>query len=55
LHDGSERAHNLAEGEAEAAQHKLGAFSWSGPSRQKIENLADQPLETVVLELKTIY
>jgi hypothetical protein len=43
------------EGEAEAAQHKLGAFSWSGPSRQKIENLADQPLETVVLELKTIY
>jgi hypothetical protein len=43
------------EGEAQVAQHKLGDFSWSGPSQQKIENLTDQPLETVVLELKTIY
>jgi hypothetical protein len=43
------------EGEAEVAQHKLGDFSWSGPSQQKIDNLTDQPLETVVLELKTIY
>ncbi len=43
------------EGEAEAARHKLGDFSWSGPSQQKIENLSDQPLETVILELKTIY
>ena len=42
-------------GEAERAQHKQGDFSWGGPSRQKIENLADKPLETVVLELKTIY
>jgi hypothetical protein len=44
-----------AEGEGERAQHKLGDFSWSGPSRQKLDNLADQPLETVILELKTIY
>ena len=43
------------EGDAEAAQHKLGDFSWSGPSQQKIENLSDNPLETVILELKTIY
>jgi hypothetical protein len=43
------------EGEAEVAQHKLGDFSWSGPSQQKIDNLSDKPLETVVLELKTIY
>jgi hypothetical protein len=43
------------EAEAEVAQHKLGDFSWSGPSQQKIDNLTDQPLETVVLELKTIY
>jgi len=43
------------EGEAERVQHKLGDFSWSGPSQQTIDNLADKPLETVVLELKTIY
>mgnify|MGYP001545885494 FL=1 len=43
------------EGEAEVAQHKLGDFSWSGPSRQKIENLSKQPMEMVVLEMKTIY
>jgi hypothetical protein len=42
-------------GEAEVAPHKLGDFSWSGPSRQKIDNLTDKPLETVILELKTIY
>jgi hypothetical protein len=43
------------EGEAETAQHKQGDFSWSGPSRQRIDNLSDNPLETVILELKTIY
>jgi hypothetical protein len=43
------------EGGAQVAQHKLGDFSWSGPSQQKMDNLTDQPLETVVLELKTIY
>jgi len=42
-------------GKAEVLQHKLGDFSWSGPSQQKIDNLTDKPLETVVLELKTIY
>ncbi|MGA2198211.1 MAG: hypothetical protein ABSH40_23290, partial [Bryobacteraceae bacterium] len=28
------------EGEAEVAQHKLGDFSWSGPSKQKVDNLS---------------
>jgi hypothetical protein len=42
-------------GEAEVAQHKLGDFSWSGPSQQKIDNVSDKPLETVVVELKTLY
>ncbi len=44
-----------SEGAAEAVQKKLGDFSWSGPSRQKIENLSNQPLELVILEMKTIY
>jgi hypothetical protein len=44
-----------AAGEAEAVQHRVGDFNWSGPSQQKIENLSDQPLETVILEMKTIY
>ncbi len=43
------------EGESDAVQHKQGDFSWSGPSRQKIENLSDKPAELVVLEMKTIY
>jgi hypothetical protein len=43
------------EGEAEVAQHKLGDFQWSGPSKQKIDNLSDNPLEALVVELKTIY
>src|SRR5208283_2682346 len=43
------------EGDAEVAQRKLGDFRWSGPSQQKIDNLSDQPLETVILELKSIY
>jgi hypothetical protein len=44
-----------SDGDAEVAQHKLGDFSWGGPSQQKIENLSDKPLEAVILELKTIY
>jgi hypothetical protein len=43
------------EGGSAVTHHKLGDFSWSGPSQQKIENLSDTPLELVVLELKTIY
>jgi hypothetical protein len=42
-------------GETEALQKHLGDFSWTGASQEKIENLSDQPLETVILELKTIY
>jgi hypothetical protein len=43
------------EGKAEVAQHKVGDFNWSGPSKQKVDNLSDKPLETVIVELKTIY
>jgi hypothetical protein len=44
-----------SEGKAAVAQHKVGDFNWSGPSTQKVENLSDKPLETVIVELKTIY
>jgi hypothetical protein len=44
-----------SEGKAADAQHKVGDFNWSGPSQQKVENLSDKPLETVIVELKTIY
>jgi len=44
-----------SEGKAEVAQHKVGDFRWSGPSKQKVDNLSDKPLETVIVELKTIY
>ena len=43
------------EGDAEVAQRKMGDFSWSGPSTQKVDNLTDKPLEAVIMELKTIY
>jgi hypothetical protein len=43
------------EGKSEVAQRKVGDFKWSGPSKQKVDNLADKPLETVIVELKTIY
>jgi hypothetical protein len=42
-------------GATEVLQKNIGDFSWSGASQEKIENLSDQPLETVILELKTIY
>jgi hypothetical protein len=44
-----------SEGKAAVAQRKVGDFNWSGPSKQKVENLSDKPLETVIVELKTIY
>ena len=40
------------EGKAEVTQHKAGEFSWSGPSKHKIENLSDKPFEAAVVELK---
>jgi hypothetical protein len=43
------------EGKAESARHQDGSATWSGPSRQKVDNMTDQPLETVIVELKTIY
>jgi len=43
------------EGDAEVAQRKMGDFSWSGPSTQKVDNLTDKPLEAAIVELKTIY
>jgi hypothetical protein len=42
-------------GKAEVTHHKDGSATWSGPSKQKVDNLTDQPLETVVVELKSIY
>jgi hypothetical protein len=39
-------------GKAEVIERKAGDFSWSGPSRSQVENLADTPLEEVVVELK---
>jgi hypothetical protein len=33
-------------------QHKAGEFSWSDPSKHKIENLSDKPFEAAVVELK---
>lgn len=44
-----------SDGKAAAAQQKVGDFKWSGPSKQKVDNLSDKPLETVIVELKTIY
>ena len=44
-----------ADGKAEVAEHKVGDFMWRDPSKQKVDNLADKPLETVIVELKTIY
>ena len=43
------------EGKTEVAQYKAGDTSWSGPSKQKVDNLTDKPLEAVIVELKTIY
>ena len=41
-----------ADGKAEVKQHKAGDFTWSGPSKHKIENLSDKPFEAAVVELK---
>jgi hypothetical protein len=43
------------EGKAEVRQHEMFDYSWSGPSKQKVDNLNDKPFEAVVVELKTIY
>jgi hypothetical protein len=40
------------ERKAAVAQHKAGDFSWDGPSRYKLENLNDKPLEAVMAEVK---
>jgi hypothetical protein len=40
------------EGKAEVKQHKAGDFSWDGPSKYKVENLNDKPLEAVMVEVK---
>jgi hypothetical protein len=44
-----------AGGNAEVMRHQDGSVTWSGPSKQKIDNLTDKPLETVIVELKSIY
>ena len=43
------------EGKVAIARHQAFDFSWGGPSKQKVDNLSDKPLETVVVELKSIY
>jgi hypothetical protein len=43
------------EGKTESARHQDGSATWGGPSKQKVDNLTDQPLETVIVELKSIY
>jgi quercetin dioxygenase-like cupin family protein len=43
----------LSDGKTEVGQHRAGDFRWSGPSKHKLDNLDDKPLETVVVELKT--
>jgi hypothetical protein len=43
------------EGKAEVAQYKAGNTIWDGPSRLKLDNLNDKPLEAVVVEFKSIY
>ena len=41
-----------SEGKAEVIERKVGDFSWSGPSKCRLENLNDKPLEEVVVELR---
>jgi hypothetical protein len=36
-------------------QYKAGDTIWDGPSKLKIDNLNDKPLESVIVELKSIY
>jgi hypothetical protein len=43
------------EGKVAVVRHQAFDFSWGGPSKQKVDNLSDKPLETVVVELKSIY
>jgi len=41
-----------SEGKAEVSPHKAGEFRWSGPSRQRVDNLNDKPFEAVVVEFR---
>jgi hypothetical protein len=41
-----------ADGKAEVVQRKAGQYSWRGPGKLKISNLADQPYEAVMVEVK---
>lgn len=40
------------DGKTEVMQHKPADYVWSGPSKQKIENLDDGPFEELVVEIK---
>jgi hypothetical protein len=40
------------EGNVAVVQQKMGGFTWSGPSKHKLENLNDKPFEAVIVELK---
>jgi hypothetical protein len=42
----------LPDGKAEVAEHKAGDFSFRGPSKYKLDNLSDKPIEAAIVELK---
>jgi len=41
-----------AAGKAEVVQQKAAEFRWTGPSKQKVDNLSDQPFEAVIVEFR---
>jgi len=42
-----------ANGNAEVTGHKAGEYTWSGPSKQSLDNPGDTPLEAIVVEFKS--
>jgi len=50
--DGSVRV-TSPDGKADVTEHKAAEYTWSGPSKQKVDNPGDKPLEAVVVEFKS--
>lgn len=42
-----------AGGKATVVQQKAAEFRWTGPSKQKVENLTDKPFEAVIVEFRS--
>jgi hypothetical protein len=42
-----------AAGKAEVVQRKAAEFRWIAPTKQKLENLSDQPFEAVIVEFRS--